>query len=77
MKVSKYDLDRANIDMQAALKEKEKRRNENAAVRRSQMGDTKKKEAVSAAKAKVAKIRDLSVMKQKEKQQRRENALLH
>ena len=68
MKVSKYDLDRANIDMKAALKEKEKRRHENAQARKATMGDSKKTEAVAAAKAKVAKIKAVSMAKSVEKQ---------
>ena len=68
MKVSKYDLDRANIDMKAALKEKEKRRHENATARKATMGDSKKTEAVAAAKAKVAKIKAVSMAKSVEKQ---------
>ena len=39
------------------------------------MGDSKKTEAVAAAKAKVAKIKAVSIAKSVEKQQRRENAL--
>ena len=53
MKVSKYDLDRANIDMTAALKEKQHRRETNAASKRAQMGDEQKTAAIQAAKAKV------------------------
>ena len=59
-KVSKYDLDRANLKMREAFRQKSKRRVENARAKRDILNGNKHEERVNDVKTKISRIRDLS-----------------
>ena len=65
MKVSKYDLDRANLCMRDAYMEKQRRKELNSKARRDILDGAKSRERFAEAAAKVTRIRDMSMVKEK------------
>ena len=75
--VSKYDLDRGNLNMKDAWKEKQFRRIENARAKREMIDNQIAKERHQEVVNKVQRIRELSVVKDTAIKERRNNALRH
>ena len=76
-KVSKYDLDRANINMKDAWREKQTRRVENARAKREMINNQIAKERHQEVANKVQRIRELSCVKESALRDRKQNALRH
>jgi len=76
-KVSKYDLDRADLRIRDAMREKQARRIENARAKRNMINYQTSRERTAAVRAKVSRIRDLSAVKDTQKNERRANAMRH
>ena len=76
-KVSKYDLDRAQLNMREASICKQQRRVENAQAKRTMIKTQQASDMSIAVRAKVAKIREINGVKVQQKQERKENALRH
>ena len=76
-KQNKYELDRGNLKMRDAIIEKQKRRVENAKAKREMIRQARAVDNKSAVATKVNRIRDISVLKDQQKTERRENAIRH
>lgn len=76
-KVSKYDLDRANMCMNEVWRHKQERRVENAKAKREMINSQVARERFVEVNTKVRRIRDLSNIKMSQKQERRDNAIRH
>ena len=76
-KVSKYDLDRSNINMAKAKREKQFRREVNARAKKTIIETEKKSQRFHEVVEKVKKVRELSVIRKHQNDDRRIAALEH
>ena len=76
-KVSKYDLDRANVDMNTVQQEKKIRRVFNARAKKLLIDQDKKLHKFVSAVEKINKIHEVISIKQEGLQQRRSTAIKH
>lgn len=67
-KVSKYDLDRKNINMEKAKHEKHLRRVVNAKVKKDLIENEDKQEKFASVVNKISKIREITGIKSRELQ---------
>lgn len=73
--MSKYDLDRANLNLQRANAEKGKRRSVNARVKKDVIETAERQTKFSQVKQKINKIRTVSQQKAQSIELRRQTAI--
>ena len=70
-KVSKYDLDRSNVNMAQARREKQRRRELNARAKREMINGEVRKERFVACVEKINRIKEVSAVRKEQIEGRR------